>query len=72
MKLVYRGTNIPWARLKKLSTYVKKMSKYGVFIEEMEPGKISKRHKTIEEMYSVKIFAPKLHTDILGNTAIKS
>jgi hypothetical protein len=75
VRRVLVAKNIGEARLKKIMRYTRKMSKYGVFVEVEDTGtqKVQGSRKgQIENTFNVEMFAPKLHTDILGNTAIRS
>jgi hypothetical protein len=51
--------------------FAKKMRKFGAYIEAEEIVQVI-RTELNGELWNVKLFCPKLHTDILGNTAIKS
>lgn len=58
----YRETDANNSRMLKLSRWVKKMSKYGVYMEVTE---------NFDRTNLVELFSHKLYTDYLGNTAIK-
>ena len=58
----YYEPNADDKRMLKIIRYVKKMSRYGVFMEVEE---------NFDRTNVVKLYAPKLHTDMLGNTAIR-
>lgn len=58
----YRETNAKRGRFIQLRQYIKKMRKYGFYMEVEE---------NVDGTFVVELFGSKLHTDLLGNTAIK-
>lgn len=61
MNKFHHEDNINLLRVKQLFTVVKKLKKFGAYIEVNEVSR---------DRYFVELFCPKIHTDILGNSAI--
>lgn len=69
----YVAKSVRFSRVKQLMRWTKMHKKFGAFIEveEVATPDNHKARKNDLEQYDVKIFCPKLHTDIMGNKAIK-
>lgn len=61
MNPFYTDTNCTASRMKRYARFVRKMRKFGAYMEATE----------YEKSWIVTIHCPKVHTDRLGNMAIK-